>query len=129
MAMSGHGSSRRYEVVAETRRRWSGPEKQAIVTEASAPCTNVSAVARRHGISPSLLFRWMKDLKATTPAPVTTFLPVALPVAAASEPLPASEPVKAREVPRLDAGSIEIELANGAASASMVASTAVRSSA
>ncbi len=49
---------RRLDVVAEMRWRWSQVDKQVI---ASVPCTNVSAVERRYGISPSLLFRWMKD--------------------------------------------------------------------
>ena len=49
--MSGDGFSRRYTVVAETRRRWGDAEKQAIVAEAAPPGTNISAVARRHGIS------------------------------------------------------------------------------
>ena len=58
--MSGDGFSRRYSVVADTRRRWSEDEKQAIIGEALQPGVNVSAVARRHGIKPSLLFRWRK---------------------------------------------------------------------
>jgi transposase len=58
--ISGDGFSRRYSVVAETRRRWSEDEKRAIVSEALRPGVNVSAIARRHGIKPSLLFRWRK---------------------------------------------------------------------
>ncbi len=60
MPISGDGFSRRYSVVAETRRRWSAEEKRGIVAEAAQPCANVSAVARRHGIKPSLLFRWRR---------------------------------------------------------------------
>jgi transposase len=121
--MSGDRPSRRFDVVAETRRRWSKAEKRAIVAEASAPCTNVSAVARRHGISPSLLFRWIKvhapshDDRGRSAEP--TFLPVALPAPVAVKPAVAearrSERVTkpSRETARVDATRIEIELANG----------------
>ena len=113
MGMSGDRSSRRFEIVAETRRRWSSAEKQAILVEASGPCTNVSAVARRHGISPSLLFRWIKDLKPATPVPTTTFLPVALPAPAETEAVTGAEPAQQRKAPSTGASTIEIELANG----------------
>jgi transposase len=62
--MSGDEFARRFEVVAETRRRWSREEKLAIVEEASGPCVNISAVARRHGIKPALLYRWRKEFGA-----------------------------------------------------------------
>ncbi len=57
--MSGDNFSRWYSVVAE-RRRWSEAEKLAIVTEAKRPGVIISAVARQHGIKPSLLFRWRR---------------------------------------------------------------------
>jgi transposase len=60
--MSGDEFARRFEIVADTRRRWSREEKLAIVEEASGPCVNISAVARRHGIKPALLYRWRKEL-------------------------------------------------------------------
>ena len=89
MPMSGHDESRRFDVVAETRRRWSKSEKIAIVAEASVPEANVSAIARRHGIQPSLLFRWREQfaeaLEGSAPPPSSpsdpgpSFVPVALP--------------------------------------------------
>jgi transposase len=69
--MSGDEFARRFEVVAETRRRWSREEKLAIVEEASGPCVNISAVARRHGIKPALLYRWRKELGAEAPVPMS----------------------------------------------------------
>ncbi len=101
--MSGHGPSRRYDIVAETRRRWSLEEKRAIVAEASPPGTNVSEVARRHGVSPSLVFRWMKKLAAAPPSRAPRFVPVMLPA-------PAVEPAMQASI---DVGRIEIELVNG----------------
>ena len=60
MTISRDNFSRRYSVVAETRRQWSDAEKQAIVAEAARPGANISAVARRHGIRPNQLFRWRR---------------------------------------------------------------------
>ena len=107
MPISGDGSKRRYDIVAETRRRWSKAEKLAIVAEASVPDVNVSAIARRHGIQPSLLFRWREQFgdspegSAEPPSsgPGPSFLPVALPAPAAISQQPAC--------------SVEIVLRNG----------------
>jgi transposase len=95
--MSGDGGSRRYDIVAETRRRWSKSEKLAIVAEASAPDVNVSAIARRHGIQPSLLFRWREQFADTLEGSAEppngdqspSFVPVALPAPTASSQQPA----------------------------------------
>lgn len=52
----------RIEVVTsvQRRRRWSLDEKIRAVEESSIPGMTVSFVARKYGISPSLLFRWRK---------------------------------------------------------------------
>lgn len=93
-------------VIAGTRRAWSREEKQAILAELEEPGATVSAVARRHGLHSSLLFRWRRALSAERRAaaipPRPTFVPLALPAPAG----PAPEP-QAR------AGAIEIELAGG----------------
>lgn len=47
-------------VSEERRRRWSTAEKAALVRETYEPGMNVSLVARRHGVSASLLFNWRK---------------------------------------------------------------------
>ena len=116
MGMSGDDFSRRYDIVSETRRRWSEAEKVAIVAEASGPCTNVSAVARRHGIKPPLLFRWLKE-RATVASELrsTSFMPVIVPPVT-NEDLPgngnkpAAAPIQA---PPADHDNIEIALRNG----------------
>lgn len=60
-----HGADtlRRVEIITGTgrRRRWSTDAKAAIVAESFAPGASVSAVARRHDISPSLLFLWRRQ--------------------------------------------------------------------
>jgi transposase len=53
--------SKEVEVLgAEGRRRWSTPEKVAIVRETYEAGMSVSLVARRHGINPNQLFHWRK---------------------------------------------------------------------
>jgi transposase len=122
--MSGDGFSRRYAVVAETRRRWSEAEKQVIVAEAARPDANISAVARRHGIKPSLLFRWRRMArKALAPTPEAAFIPVtlALPPARAEPPAPAAvrgaagapSPSSSEAIPHHANSRIEIQLGNG----------------
>jgi transposase len=60
-----HGADtlQRVEIITGTgrRRRWSTDAKAAIVAESFAPDASVSAVARRHDISPSLLFLWRRQ--------------------------------------------------------------------
>jgi transposase len=104
--MSGANFSRRYSIVAEARRQWSEAEKQAVVAEAERPGVNISAVARRHGIKPSLLFRWRRLARDAQDQPSTAFIPVTLALPAVETPPPAAsrEPAEQR---------IEIALGNG----------------
>jgi transposase len=106
--MSGANIAHRYSV--DTRRRWSEDEKQAIVAEALQPGVNVSAVARRHGIKPSLLFRWRKLAKNDAkPESGPAFLPVSL-----AAPAKGAETSCDRSASEAASGNrIEIELANG----------------
>jgi transposase len=107
--MSGANFAHRYSIVADTRRRWSEDEKQAIIAEALRPGVNVSAVARRHGIKPSLLFRWRK-LAQRQAKPEPAFLPVSLTAPGSSGETNCDR--CASETLIVDS-RIEIELANG----------------
>lgn len=93
-------------VIAGTRRAWSREEKQAILAELEEPGATVSAVARRHGLHSSLLFRWRRarssERQAAAMPPQPAFIPLALPAPAG--PGPETQP---------RAGVIEIELAGG----------------
>jgi transposase len=89
------------------RRRWSEAEKLRIVDESEVGHRQVSATARRHGISRTLLLSWRRardDGRLCVEGPVT-FTPlvlapdVAAPAAAAK--------------PRQRGGRIEIALSNG----------------
>ena len=48
----------------ERRRRWSAEQKGALVSEATQPGASVAEIARRHGISRSLLYRWRREVVA-----------------------------------------------------------------
>jgi transposase len=54
------------EVLAgsERRRRWSIEQKRAIVAAAFEPGAVVRDVARRADVTPSLIYRWRRDLRA-----------------------------------------------------------------
>ena len=102
MPTSGHEASRDFAIVA-ARRMWSPAEKQLIVDETLVPGANVSAVARRHGVAQSLLYRWRKDAIGSV-RPASTFVAVAI---AAPAPAVVAPPKPMRS------GSIEVVLANG----------------
>ena len=48
----------------ERRRRWSIEQKQAIVVAAFGPGAIVRDVARQADVTPSLIYRWRRDLRA-----------------------------------------------------------------
>jgi len=103
--MSGHDTEDRFVVTAEARRRWSRSEKAAMVGEIAG--STVSAVARRHHIAPSLLFRWKRELGGTASPKraAPAFVRVALP-----SPV-MGEDGGAMSAASTDGGAIEIVLA------------------
>src|ERR1700746_3884669 len=72
----GGDTLRRIEVITGTgrRRRWDAETKGRLVAESFEPGCSVSELARRHDISPSLLFLWRrqaaKNAESETPLPV-----------------------------------------------------------
>ncbi len=104
--MSGHVTNPTHVMVASTRRSWSREQKQAILAETQNPATTISAVARRHGVQPSLLFRWRRDALDQQRA-------AALPPQPAFVPLSLLNPVNAASCDRTPTGVIEIVLAGG----------------
>jgi transposase len=93
-------------VIAGTRRAWTHEQKQAILAEAKSTSTTVSAVARRHGLTPNLVFRWRREALDAERA-------AALPPQAAFVPLCLPGPVSTDSCERTQPGIIEIELAAG----------------
>jgi transposase len=61
------------EIVArvERRRQWTLEEKAALMAEVEAAGGQVSAVARRHGISKSLLYNWRSAWRSAAAARAT----------------------------------------------------------
>jgi transposase len=56
------------EIVVERRRQWTLEQKTALVAEVEAEGGRVLLVARRHGISASLLYNWRSAWKAAARA-------------------------------------------------------------
>lgn len=56
----------RIEVITsvQRRRRWAPAEKKSMVDETYEPGVTVSYVARKHGIAPSQLFSWKRQMEA-----------------------------------------------------------------
>jgi len=105
--VSGHRSKHFTTIVAETRRVRTADERRAIVDEAMQGHRQASAVARRHGIAPSLLFRWKRlyagQGKPPSPLPSPAFMPVTV----------ALPPPTSSEAATKPAETIEIEVASG----------------
>lgn len=101
--MSGYDQGKSFSVVAETRRKWTAVEKAAVVAEIAG--SSVSSVARKHGIAPSLVFRWRRELgvsgKRTKREATPAFISLALPAPGAAA------------AAMHGGGIIEIELAHG----------------
>src|SRR3954464_1286853 len=111
--MSGPKASS-HTVMVSTRRCWAAWEKRAIVDEAQRTTGSISAVARRHGITPSLLFRWRRELRqqdhSAERPPAPAFVPLALPSPAETLRPPAETlrpPAEGR------GGVVEVEWAGG----------------
>ena len=111
--MSGHISGDNI-VVVETRRRWTDEERRQVVEETQH--LPVSAVARKHGMAKSLLFRWRKEAGFTGKRRhVAGFVPVQIatvPAVKFAGNLP-SPPTSVPAPVAHEAGSIEIELTSG----------------
>ena len=69
------------EIIArvERRRKWRIEEKAALVAEVEAAGGKVRPVARRHGISESLLYNWRSAWKAAAAATAGSSGPVECP--------------------------------------------------
>ena len=115
---SGEEPVRRFAVFtgAGRRRDWSAEDKARIVAESYEAGESVSAVARRHALSPQQLFSWRRRLRRPAngeapPATSSLFVPAVL----AHEPAlpePASAPPQRKRRGRQrPAAAIEIDVA------------------
>ena len=94
----------------ERRRRWSAEQKAGIVAEAKAPGVRVADVARRHGISRSLLYTWRRAL-ARAALPDLVPVVVEAPDGSMAMAGPAQRGVTGDNATAEPDGSIEIALA------------------
>jgi transposase len=98
---------------AGRRRTWSDEDKARIVAEIVASGASVSAVARRHGLSPQQLFGWRRELQASqtalSHAEELQFVPAVLD-AAPSSPLVRRQRKMPRHPVEPSAGMIEVEI-------------------
>lgn len=123
------GEVRRFEVINGVlgRRRWSADDRAQILEESLAPGAVVSAVARRHGLTPQQLFTWRREARKRAKAETLSFVPAVV----TPEPVGAKEPKLSRSqrrAPRGRAAAIELEAAgvtvkicNGASPATIAA--------
>jgi transposase len=102
----------------ERRRRWSSDEKARIVEETLVPGAKISEVARRNGVSASLLFTWRRQARtAESPAAIAPrFAAVRIagpePVAEISKPSSDESP-RSRPATSGRSGLMEISLGDG----------------
>jgi transposase len=93
------GAVRRVEIFtgAGRRRSWSAAEKSRIVAESLTPGTNVSALARAHGLTPAQIFRWRRMngwAKPVAAPPALSFAPVVVGDTAVASPAAAQEAIE-----------------------------------
>jgi transposase len=102
------------------RRKWRPEEKASLLAEVEAEGGRVSVVARRHGLSESLLYNWRsawKTASATSKAEPVEFVSLGV-IGRASDARPAlltaPEPPASPKCSREErVGKIEIELPSG----------------
>jgi transposase len=101
----------------ERRRRWCDDEKMRIVEETFTPGAKISEVARRHGVSRSVLFAWRRQAisagvgGSAAPRLVPINVDVSHPTVV-MQSAPPSTPRPARSAER-KSGLIEIDLGGG----------------
>ena len=104
------------------RRKWSAAQKSALLDEVEAENGKVAVVARRHGISESLLYNWRSAWKAAAcverASETVDFVPLGIVGGTCGERRPLLAPPKPDRQPSAPAsdggtGTIEIALPNG----------------
>jgi transposase len=117
----------RFEVFtgAGRRRDWSDEEKDQILAESYSGEMSVSAVARRHGLSPGQLFTWRRQARQQRePAVPPMFVPAV--IDRAVEPPPPRRKTTTRQAPsiaaiELEVGGAFVRIASGTDSATIAA--------
>lgn len=112
--------AQRFEVFtgAGKRREWPPEMKAAIVAECCAGREGVSSVARRHGLDPSQVYAWRKDLLRqvnddkfavpSTASDVAAFVPAVIEPGAVPDPAPVRRTSHRRR--RAATAAVELEI-------------------
>jgi transposase len=114
-----YAGSMRAEILdgVERRRRWSEDEKARIIEEGWAAGAKVADVARKHGVSRSLIFAWRRqartDVQGEPRPPRLVPVHVAVPSPPALVPPPLPKPPHAAKSNGKKSGLIEIDLGGG----------------
>ena len=116
---------RRFEVIngALGRRRWSTDERARILEETLAPGVSVSAVARRHGLTPQQLFTWRREARKRLEAEAP---PAFVPAVIMPEPVKRSRvrrgPARRRGAAiAIEVDGVNVTIENGASPATIAA--------
>ncbi len=121
---------RRFEVIngSQGRRRWSTDDRARILEETLVPGAVVSAVARRHGLTPQQVFTWRREARKAVETPA--FVPAVIGPSPMREPEPVKPP--RRKIGRgtsrrgwaaiaLDVDGVKVTIENGASPATIAA--------
>ncbi|QEL21936.1 transposase (plasmid) [Bosea sp. F3-2] len=118
---------RRFEVFtgAGRRRDWSAEDKARIVAESFEPGATVSAVARRHALSPQQLFTWRREIRKAADA-VPAFVSAVVapePAVTPQRPAPTSRRARQRRAAaiEIDVAGVRVTIENGASPATIAA--------
>ena len=121
---------RRFEVFtgAGRRRDWSADDKARIVAESFEAGATVSAVARRHALSPQQLFAWRREIRKAAEA-MPAFVPAVVtpePAFAPKRPAPMSRSKRRTRQRRaaaieIDVAGVRVTIENGASPATIAA--------
>lgn len=124
---------RRFEVIngASGRRRWTADDRARILEETLVPGAVVSAVARRHGLTPQQLFTWRREARKVAET-LPAFVPAVIAPQPTVAPAEAGAPLRSgrrKQRPQrqraaaieIDVGGVKVTIENGASAATIAA--------
>ncbi len=109
------GGVERVEIVTrgEARRSYTLDEKARLLTEAAEPGARVLLVAQRHGVSPSLVYRWRRQAEGRAARRTRPRPPAFVPLLVDGGTPPGDPPPAKPTAPDGADGRVEVVLRNG----------------
>ena len=110
----GTGGVERVEIVTrgEVRRSYTPEEKARLLAEAAEPGARVLLVAQRHGVSPSLVYRWRRQAEGRAARRALPRPPAFVPLRADGGTPPGNPPARPSAPGGADS-RVEVVLRNG----------------